>query len=220
MSKILFRNEAAQSFLLLDMVKISKYGIRHNINWEETQIIGRMDPIRNFKNTEAILEVQFNVKAPDIHYIGPTPDSGFTEYDSDIINLVSQLEWEGFYKFVYPELKKGERIAGSSKRIHQHGSIVQRFFYPSYEKYDNTYYMKSAPLFRASISEDLFDGYCVLQSFDLVGEGARYGDGVFSDYDITLNLHVVHETVGQVSSRVFEKNAKQTVSQITGNKNE
>lgn len=203
MSRILLRNESSLDFLLFDHIAISNYSIKNILNWEDTQVIGRMDPIRNFKNTESVLDIKFNVKAPCIYYI-----------EGDAQPQDEETLYRNFYKDAYPFREQ----AVLSKRIHQQGSVVKKFFYPSYEELDTegVYYMKSAPVFRVKVSEDIFEGYCVIKDFTLVADAERHNGSAFSDYDLNLTFHIIHETPGQVSSTIYKKTAQETEDEITG----
>ena len=135
---ITIQNLSSGDILHFRSTSITKYSSRYNINYDSTQVIGRMDPIRNFKNTERIVNASFFVKKDKILlYKVEEP-------------IDTQAMTDNFLKFHKGETINPTKATNPSVLFND----FNRFFYPSYEKEAGgagQYFMKSAPVFRVNV---------------------------------------------------------------------
>lgn len=240
---ITIENLSSGDVLHFRSTSITKYSSRYNINYDSTQVIGRMDPIRNFKNTERIINASFFVETKQIHLYKQEDNK---ERNKDIFSRLH----EGT-----EEKKDKERIKlGTNAQTNP--SILfnnfNRFFYPSYEQEPGgagQYFMKSAPIFRVSFGKFVVDKsakkttdtgffFCTIPTFDVVSLSERASvirglpPGVdvnakggsttvlFNSYDFDLTMHVINVNENSVSSILINRgNTQTTEKKVLGQSN-
>ena len=168
------QNLSSGDVLIFKDCYIQNYSFRRIVNWDTTNTIGRMDPIKSFKNTEAKVELNFTVVNPHRNITTYFFDSGLI--DSIVYNI------ENLNKFFknptkpptqYSTLDRGytsrKGVYGYSDNLETIGKIL----YPSYTEDANEYSMKSAPVLRVKIYKDkkeenvIFDGYATVNALDV-----------------------------------------------------
>lgn len=224
---ITIQNLSSGDILHFRSVSITKYSSRYNINYDSTQVIGRMDPIRNFKNTERIINASFFVKTKSLyHYKRDTP--------------IDPAPSKELFLEIHKETKQlddKEKLQEKGIRKYEPSHIYDeynRFFYPSYEREAEgagQYFMKSAPIFRVSVGDFAGDNqgnagffYCTIPTFDVVSLSDRASiirglpPGVvdakakggsatvkFNSYDFDLTMHVINVKEENVSSILINR---------------
>lgn len=198
MSDYVIQNLSSGAVLVFHNPKISDYSIKYAVNWNPVNVLGRMDPIRTFKNTETIIDLKFNCRSDRMMYIEKkddvTNEDFFTKVKSNI--GASFGNEEAFQKI------KGASTRASS--FHLHLGMPRRFFYPSYENRDYSTYMKSAPVFKIYDHCDILGGYYTIPNFDIIVRGDRTNpySKIPSDYDFSLVLNPIHTKETQIASKI------------------
>jgi hypothetical protein len=182
---IKIQNLASGDLITAKSSAITKYDYNKTMNWETTPVIGRMDPIYNFRNTESKIEVGMNPSKVEFYKftdsLNETELNNFFENQKEKTNITTRLE-------VYDE------------------DGVRSFFYPSYQQNGNSYQLKSAPIFRcylANSSRVFFDVFCTIPSFSFNQSKyiGQFGTPFYTGLNFTLN--VIHTSPESVGSRYF-----------------
>jgi hypothetical protein len=193
---------------------IQNYSFKRIVNWDTTNVIGRMDPIKTYKNTEAKVDINFTVVNPHrniINYvyfpIQSVPDSNFQEtlmngekYQIDLM--------EKFFKTLDNPMGLRSGVYGYTENLETIGKIL----YPSYNATGNSHYsMKSAPVLRVKIYKDqkpenkIFDGYATVNALDVnlkAEDVSSPGGREFSNTEFSILFDVIHTNEGQIASAI------------------
>lgn len=191
---------------------IQNYSFKRIVNWDSTNTIGRMDPIKTFKNTEAKVEVSFTVVNPHRNIINYT---FFKQRETD--SNYTKQELNNFFENPIKKDNKTTGVYGYTENLNTIGKIL----YPSYTAHKNIaereqhffeYTMKSAPVLRVGIYKDgmkdikIFEGYATVNALDvnLKGEDVSSPSGrEFSNIEFNILFDVIHVNPGQISSAEF-----------------
>lgn len=197
MSDYVIQNLSSGAVLVFHNPKISDYSLKYAINWNSVEVLGRMDPIRTFKNTQTIIDLKFNCRSDRMMYIEKKEDSTNIDFFEQIKKNIGNVFNE----------KKFKTINGAQDRasgFHLHLGMPRRFFYPSYEKRDESAFMKSAPVFKIYDHCGILDGYYTIPNFDIIARGDRANpySKVPSDYDFSLVLNPIHTKETQIASTI------------------
>jgi len=204
--RIKIQNLSSGDIVFFENVFISSYSFKKNLQWDTTNVIGRMDPIKTFKNTESKIDIKFNVLNPHVNIgiarIGSSPSS-----KQDLEKHFDRTK----------KLRKGDEIGIFS--YERQAAVISKILYPSYEASENgvTLFMKSAPVLRVSIYRDeytkngetitIFNGYVTINAFDtsLLAENVSSTDGRrFSTTEFSLLFDVIHTSEDEISSAIEE----------------
>lgn len=180
------QNLASGDLMIAKSTAITKYDYNKAMNWETTPVIGRMDPIYNFRNTESKIEVGINPSNVDYYQ--------FTDSLSD-------KTLSDFF-----DNQEGKTKITTKLQIYDEDGI-RSFFYPSYQQNGNSYQLKTAPVFRCYLAASTavyFDVYCTIPSFSYnqskyVGD---FGRPFYTGLNFTLN--VIHTSFSSVGSKYFD----------------
>lgn len=207
---------------------IQNYSFKRIVNWDTTNVIGRMDPIKTYKNTEAKVDISFTVVNPHrniINYVyfpvEHVPYSGFEE--SLIDGEKYQIDpMEKFFKTLEKPFGSREGIYGYTENLETIGKIL----YPSYDaSSDGNYAMKSAPVLRVEIYKDqktenkIFNGYATVNALDVnlkAEDVSSPGGRQFSNTEFSILFDVIHTNEGQIASAIEWQAAPMVVAEILG----
>lgn len=178
-------NISSGDAIFLTSDSLTKFGWNKNMNWETSLVVGRMDPIQNFRNTESKVDIGIEVSN---------------------IKVYKEVGVEDFFTF-----ESDPNFSSKNVNLDSYSSPdFKGFFYPSYQQDGNSYSIKTAPVFRCQLyiklaagKKNYFLGYATIPSFQYsktkyVDENGRsYNTGL----DFTLN--VIHTKITSVSSKIL-----------------
>jgi hypothetical protein len=188
---------------------IQNYSFKRIVNWDTTNVIGRMDPIKTYKNTEAKIDINFTVVNPHRNII-------FYPIQTDIMDEITMKNF--FNNLSTPFKTTG--IYGYAENL----GTIGKMLYPSYDAGADNYSMKSAPVLRVVIYKDrkeqnkIFDGYATVNAIDVnlkAEDVSSPGGRNFSNTEFSILFDVLHTNEGQVASRL-EFPAEKIVGEILG----
>ncbi len=197
---IKMQNLSSGDVVIFNNAFIQSYSFKKILNWDTTNTIGRMDPIKTFKNTESKIDTSFTVINPHVNISHHKfADTGLS-YD-DPGNIDSFFE--------KPKTKQ------SSVGIYSYDSnlnIISKLLYPSYEKASNSPapYMQSAPVLRVNIYKPInneiviFNGYATINALDtnFKAEDVSAPSGrSFSSLEFSILFDVIHVNESDIRSR-------------------
>lgn len=190
--KLKVQNISSGDIIYGQSKSLIKYNYSKTMNWETTPVVGRMDPIYNFRNTEGKIEIA--IESNSVYYckLDKTPtETGL----QDFINKISDLT---------TAKANGKEIPFS---YYNPNNGFQSFFYPSYQQNGTTFQMKTAPVFRVQLFNDksqYVSVYCTIPSFNYSKD--KYVDETGKSYITALDLvlNVIHTKPELVGSRFFK----------------
>jgi len=206
---------------------IQNYSFKRIVNWDTTNVIGRMDPIKTYKNTEAKIDINFTVVNPHrniINYIYFPPETITSNVTASKIDA---------NKYVSNDLKKFFDTLKSDNNFRNTGvygyaenlGTIGKILYPSYNAGEDNYSMKSAPVLRVAIYKDqkpenkIFDGYATVNALDVnlkAEDVASPGGRNFSNTEFSILFDVIHTNEGQVASALEWEQSEDVAAAITG----
>lgn len=207
--KLKVQNISSGDIIYGESSSLIKYNYSKTMNWETTPVVGRMDPIYNFRNTEAKIEIA--IEASDFYYCKlndtPTQDK-LNEFNKKISSKKEAIDFRGS--------KKSEAIPFS---YYNTGDGFQGFFYPSYQQNGSTFQVKTAPVFRVKLfnqDREYVSVYCTIPSFAYSKD--KYTDATGKSYIIALDLvlNVIHTKPELVGSKFFNTGGTITSGSILG----
>lgn len=205
---------------------IQNYSFKRIVNWDTTNVIGRMDPIKTYKNTEAKIDINFTVVNPHKNIIHYSLDFG-----SLSSNFYTKDNLNKFFKNPQKSLDNNTRsvpftgVYSYTKNLGTIGNIL----YPSYTAGADNYSMKSAPVLRVVIYKEenkeitIFDGYATVNALDvnLKAEDVASPSGKhFSNTEFSILFDVIHTDEIQVVSAIEWTEAESVVKSLTGDDSE
>ena len=197
---IKMQNLSSGDVVVFNNVFIQNYSFKKILNWDTTNTIGRMDPIKTFKNTESKIDTSFTVINPHVNITHHKfKDTGLSYDDPDNIDSF----------FDKPKTKQ------ASVGVYSYDSnlnIISKLLYPSYEKASNSPapYMQSAPILRVSIYKPInneiviFNGYATINALDtnFKAEDVSAPSGrSFSSLEFSILFDVIHVNESDIRSR-------------------
>lgn len=220
---IKIQNLSSGDVLLFRDCFIQNYSFKRNINWDTTNVIGRMDPIKTFKNTETKIDINFTIINPHrniINYIYEE-QSKYAKPTSKITpQKHTSKDMETFFKTLKGSIGKNSGVYGYAENLGTIGKIL----YPSYTASEDNYALKSAPVLRVFIykvgkeQNKIFDGYATVNSLDVnlkAEDSSSPGGREFSNTEFSILFDVIHTNEGQVASAVEWKDPETTEAYIT-----
>jgi hypothetical protein len=177
-------NLSSGNIIYFSNANISKYSYNRTMNWETTPVVGRMDPIYNFRNTEGKVEIVLQASGIRIFPFDEIPTKESLKNRIDDESLEGKLYNIDYYSQRY----------------------LSSFFYPSYQQDGKSFFMKTAPVFQCKLinradKKTFFAGYATIPSFNyekskFVGTG-----GVPLILEVSFTLNVIHDKLIQVGSK-------------------
>jgi len=193
MTDIQIMNLSSGAFISLKGVSISNLNLVQDLNWDSVDVIGRMNGIKNYKNTTR--KRNFDIKtdkasAVSIH----TP---LSEVSS--INILTK------FKTISERTKMLDKptVYFTTEKLDNflsNGQYIQRFFYPSYLEETNNYFMQSAPMFYFRMINGKLEStaYCIIRSFNFE---AYFGPNkVIDTFNLKFEIEEIASSIDQVSS--------------------
>ena len=208
------QNLASGDVLMFRDSYIQNYSFRRIVNWDTTNTIGRMDPIKTFKNTEAKVELNFTVVNPHRNIVTYFYDFGLI--DTTVYNKQNLDKFfrnpaktaSGWYT-KSPDYTSKQGVYGYTENLETIGKIL----YPSYVSDNSEYSMKSAPVLRVKIYKDrkeenvIFNGYATVNALDVnlkAEDVASPGGRNFSNVEFNILFDVIHTKETDVAAAVQE----------------
>lgn len=220
---IKIQNLSSGDVLVFKDCYIQNYSFKRNVNWEITNVIGRMDPIKTFKNTEAKVELSFTVVNPHRNIVSHLFDFGFISphfYTKDNLNKFFKNPEKSLDPSTPGTAFKG--VYGYAENLETIGKIL----YPSYTNDNGQYSMKSAPVLRVKVYKDkkeenvIFNGYATVNALDVnlkAEDVSSSGGREFSNTEFNILFDVIHTEEEQISSAIdFTKEAALAVAKVLG----
>lgn len=217
---------------------IQNYNFKRIVNWDTTNVIGRMDPIKTYKNTEAKIDINFTVVNPHRNIINFVYEDLYSTGDNFETSVLStKYQREQMNKF-FNDLKSR---AGINKGVYgytENLGTIGKILYPSYyaeqmstgENPNYNYSMKSAPVLRVRIYKDgkeqnkIFDGFATVNALDInlkAEDVSSPGGRNFSNLEVSILFDVLHTNEGQVASALeWVDNKDVTEATVTNNQEE
>lgn len=206
LSDVKILNLSSANLLELVGCSIEKLNLNYELAWDSTDVIGRMNPIKNYKNTKKTRSITIkvtNMEESNICYFLDTNDMPKT------IGRMLEL-------FKQPTLGIYKRQ--TLDNILNTQAYINKFFFPSYlrenvagdtddsNKYN--YFMKSAPLFLFEFKSGnlLISTYCIISSFKFSVNGSDFGnDKVIDKFQLDFEIEEIMSDISQASSIVVLK---------------
>ena len=184
-------NMSSGTSILVKSDSLTKYGWNKTMNWETSLVVGRMDPIQNFRNTESKIDI--GIEATDIYCF---PGESYNRSDFDILNQLLSIDGK--------QIKK--------VNMDDYGDEFFRgFFYPSYTVSGNNYAVQTAPIFLCQLSaleqstantNTYFYVYATIPSFSYNKDRHVDADGFSYTTQLDFTLNVIHTNIRGVSSKI------------------
>lgn len=212
MSRITLVNLSSGGMLVLNGASLDSFNLKYDLAWDSTDVIGRMNGIKNYKNT---------TKTRSLEIIGIANTSFFyTPQSSDSIPRSLEKAKENI-----ASLEKGEALTNfyneNLSKLFNSGQTIESLFYPSYinsretislpgnaGEQKNNYFMQSAPLFYIKVKneESNFTSICIIKNFNFNSAGKDIGSKKLIDkFKLSFELEEIKTDISQVSSFVTYK---------------
>lgn len=184
-------NMSSGTSILVKSDSLTKYGWNKTMNWETTLVVGRMDPIQNFRNTESKIDI--GIEAKDIKIFD---QQYFSQDDFDNLEMIlKDKEKKDLVQNVNIDLYSNEFFRG--------------FFYPSYLENNGSYSMLTAPIFRCHLyfgngkeDQTYFKGFATIPSFQYSKNKYVNENGLPYNIGLDFTLNVIHVNIKSVSSKI------------------
>lgn len=194
--------------------KISEVNLKYDLKWDTTEVIGRMNGIKNYSNTTKTRS--FNIKGTSTQCKYSAPDSPYY-VPPDITSM----------KYAFGEITansnpKDYTGVGFENFINTGAGSIDRFFYPSYQQeviFDinraaqeldarTVKFMQSAPLFFIEFSNKTLKirSYCIIKNFNFVVAGKHFNNQKQPEtFDLSFEIEEISSDITQISSMVYTK---------------
>lgn len=218
------QNLASGDVLMFRDSYIQNYSFRRIVNWDTTNTIGRMDPIKTFKNTEAKVELSFTVVNPHRNIVSHLFDFGSISpdfYTKDNLNKFFKNPEKSLDPSTPGTAFKG--VYGYTENLETIGKIL----YPSYTNDNDDYSMKSAPVLRVKIYKDkkeenvIFNGYATVNALDVnlkAEDVSSAGGRNFSNVEFNILFDIIHTKEVQIASAFEIRKNQVSASDVLGDK--
>lgn len=199
---IKMQNLSSGDVVVFQNTFIQNYSFKRNVNWETTNTIGRMDPVKTYKNTETKLDLSYTV-------INPHRNIGLYTFLPKTDSLVAN-EIEKFFENT--KMVPGNEVVHGIYSYKTNSDIFGKLLYPSYDSDSpkkGAWYMKSAPVLRVRVylsnkpENIIFDGYATTNAFDVnlkAEDSSSPGGRNFSSCEFSILLDILHTEDYNVSS--------------------
>lgn len=197
MTTLKIMNLSNGAILWLENVSVEKMNLKVDLSWDSNDVIGRMNGIKNYKNTTKTRNIEIKTASTS------ETKTYFPEDTNSAPKNINQMK-QNLQNPQDFQQKNLETFLNS-------GEIFERFFYPSYIESSNTingrqkasYFMQSAPMFYISLKEENLDytSYCIIKSFDFNVIGSDFGQGKSIDtFSLSFQIEEIQIDIKQVSS--------------------
>jgi len=198
MTTIQIMNLSSGAFISLKQVNIANLNLIQDLNWDSVDVIGRMNGIKNYKNTTR--KKSFDIKTDEKSVVSiHTPRS---EVSSNTILIKFKARTDRIKMLDNPVYFQTESL----NNFLNNGQYLQRFFYPSYLEETNNYFMQSAPMFYFRMINGNLEStaYCIIRSFNF--EVNDFGPNkVINTFNLKFEIEEIASNIDQVSSIVRTK---------------
>lgn len=205
---IKMQNLSSGDVVVFQNTFIQNYSFKKILNWETTNTIGRMDPVKTFKNTESKVDTAFTV-------INPHVNISYHKMAKSKFSYEMQGDIESFFQD-----PKVDTVGVGVYSYDSNINIISKLLYPSYEgsAESGALYMKSAPVLRVSIyvpsnkEIKIFDGYATINALDtnFKAEDVSSPSGrAFSSLEFSILFDVIHVNESDIHSRKETKQVTQ-----------
>jgi hypothetical protein len=214
-NNIVIQNLSSGVTLNFKQANIENLKIIQDLKYEETSVVGRMDPIINYTNTKKAYNISIlqNFDARSGLYVArigddkPVTEKAIKDlFDSEC----SRWQNKNREKKKYQSFEMGHDPDGEN--------LLYRFLYPAYQElgqlegsaeyYAGNYYVKSGLFFRLRIlnsDKTWFNAYCTItnMTWDFNWPNLKSTTTTFSPKSLKINLQgtVIHDDILKVSSR-------------------
>lgn len=196
MTDVQIMNLSSGAFISLKGVSISSLNLTQQLNWDSVDVIGRMNGIKNYKNTtrKRSFEIKTNKDSNSFIYSPKSEDSSFYIL-IDFKDRNKRIEMlEGSTDYFNLE---------SLNNFVSNGQDIQQFFYPSYIQEGTNYFMQSAPMFYFRMKNQRIEStsYCIIRSFNF--DTNDFGqEKVINTFNLKFEIEEIASDITQVSSIV------------------
>lgn len=213
---------------------IQNYSFKRIVNWDTTNVIGRMDPIKTYKNTEAKIDINFTVVNPHRNIINFVYEDLVSLQGFEASKITAKYQKDALEKF-FNDLKSTAGINRGVYGYTENLGTIGKILYPSYYAEQMStgadpnynYSMKSAPVLRVRIYKDgkeqnkIFDGYATVNALDInlkAEDVSSPGGRHFSNLEVSILFDVLHTNEGQIASALeWVDNVKVTADTVLEN---
>ena len=206
MTDIQIMNLSNGAFISLKEVSIASLNLTHQLNWDSVDVIGRMNGIKNYKNTTRKRSFEIKTSNSSRTFI-------YTPIDEEqSLKILKETFKDRSKRIKMLNNPPGNTFFSESlNNFVSNGQDIQRFFYPSYIQEANedgreNYFMQSAPMFyfRMKNQNVDFTSYCIINSFnfDTNDFGQRKAINTFN---LKFEIEEIASDITQVSSIVRVK---------------
>ena len=207
-NNVIIQNLSSGGILAFSRPNVSDFKIIQELKYEETSVVGRMDPIINYANTKKT----YTIKLVQNFDQSENQNLFFKQGPATLLKKDIDASWEAYKK---PNNKYfGESLNYEMGFEQERENPLYRFLYPSYEEFNastgDSYYIRSGLYFRFMILNSKgkiwFNGYCTItnMTWDFVWPNIDLTDeGLISPtkLDISFQGTVIHEHISKISSR-------------------
>lgn len=205
----IIQNMSSGDVLYFKKPNVNSFSIVQELKYEESAVVGRMDPITNYINTTKkytfdILQ-QFNEKDNRNLFLIKSKGTDSSEIDNVFKNAKSLANNDNSVDF-----EMGTSDAGEAN--------LYKFLYPSYKQIDpssDSYYVSSGLFFRFKLAKADDHGkvwqkaYCTITNMTWQFESSQLTSVVdnLKPKNLKINLQgsIIHENVSRISSRIIKK---------------
>lgn len=206
MTDIQIMNLSNGAFISLKEVSIASLNLTQQLNWDSVDVIGRMNGIKNYKNTTR--KRSFEIKTSDSSRTFIYTPIG-EEKSLEILTKTFKNRTERIKMLNNPP--GNTFFSESLNNFVSNGQDIQRFFYPSYIQEANedgreNYFMQSAPMFyfRMNNQNVDFTSYCIINSFNF--DTNDFGQvKAMNTFNLKFEIEEIASDITQVSSIVRVK---------------
>lgn len=203
MSNVYIQNLSSKNVLVLSG-SVSKISKDYSINWDSVDVIGRMNGIKNYKNTTKSMSMFIDniVLSDSSKVLSPNSFLRKHEYNQ---NFANHTWWDS--KAVSYDLNT---LFNQSTTDEQKMNRIDSFFYPSYIEENiedkSLYFMNSPPMFKIYYGEKLnMELLCIIKSFKF--QVLKFNKETIETLSLQLELEEINTNIIQMSSRVVNKNS-------------
>lgn len=207
-NNVIIQNLSSGDILAFKRSNVKDFKVIQDLKYEETSVVGRMDPIINYVNTKKTYAISLTQNFDQ----SKGENLFFKEGPSVLLKKDFDAAWESYKK---PDNKNFGNVLNYEMGSEQESeNPLYRFFYPSYEEINastgDSYYIRSGLYFRYMILNSKgkiwFNGYCTITNMTWNFEWPNINStdgGLISPtrLDIAFQGTVIHEHISKISSR-------------------
>ena len=197
MTDVQIMNLSSGAFISLRGISISSLNLTQQLNWDSVDVIGRMNGIKNYKNTTRKRSFEIKTNKDSNSFIYSPKSEAFSFYilidfkdRQKRIKMLNEPSGDTFF-------------SESLNNFVSNGQDIQQFFYPSYIQEGTNYFMQSAPMFYFRMKNQRIEStsYCIIRSFNF--DTNDFGqEKVINTFNLKFEIEEIASDITQVSSIV------------------